>query len=69
MEINGELMNPPWIEMPDIPQGIGWRMGPGQEYMMKFCPWFAALSELEKKQYALDFPEDIQWQGFYKTFI
>lgn len=25
---------PPWVEFPDIPRySIGWRMGPGEDYM------------------------------------
>jgi hypothetical protein len=62
---NGRLQ-PPWLVYPHIQfASIGWRMGPGEDYWVKFDAWYAALSGTERDQYERDYPEPKSWDGFY----
>lgn len=57
-----KYMAPEWLKYPNIPQGsIGWRMGYGESYSMKFYAWFYSLSEDEKLEFKNKFPEPICW--------
>ncbi len=57
---------PPWEVYPHIPfLDIGWRMGPGETYWVKFSDFYNALSEGEKAQYERENPEPEAWSGFY----
>jgi len=61
-------MQPPWIAFPEIPQGsIGWRMGPGEEYLDQFRAWFSVLPRGEQVQFAERYPEPPAWVGFYEV--
>ena len=60
-------MIPPWQAHPDIPPGsIGWRMGPGEDYLSEFTAWFARKHEGAKARYAHEYPEPEGWGGFYQ---
>lgn len=60
-------MQPPWVERPEIPfMSIGWRMGYGEDYAVKFDRWYKALTVEQRTQYELDYPEPPSWPGFYE---
>jgi hypothetical protein len=45
-------MLPPWVAFPMIPRGsIGWRMGPGEDYISDFYKWYLNLNDDERKKY------------------
>jgi len=44
---------------------IGWRMGYGEDYMMKRDNWYLALSDEESSAYRELFPEPPTWKGFW----
>lgn len=61
-----EIMPPPWIAYPEIERGsIGWRMGYGEDYLMKWGSWFDALDEKEQKEYQELFSEPVTWKGYW----
>jgi hypothetical protein len=56
------IMNPPWIEFPDIPPGsIGWRMGAGEDYIDKWRKWLDSINESERLEYEGKFPTPPLW--------
>ncbi|MGB4813275.1 MAG: hypothetical protein WBP13_12460 [Methylophilaceae bacterium] len=60
-------MSPPWLKYPKIPLGsLGWRMGAGETYWYDFQDWFALQSEHARQVFAGQFPEPLDWQGFYE---
>lgn len=63
---NKKIMPPPWIAYPEIERySIGWRMGYGEDYIVKWSAWFDALSEAEQKAYEELFPEPSVWKGWW----
>jgi hypothetical protein len=57
---------PPWIEFPDIPWGsVGWRMGSGETHWNDWHCWYKELTEAERLQYQINWPEREDWEGFY----
>ncbi|MCI8408617.1 MAG: NADAR family protein [Lachnospiraceae bacterium] len=61
-----QIMPPPWIAYPEIEQGsIGWRMGYGEDYLIKHGRWFHALDEEDRKEYQTLFPEPVTWKGYW----
>lgn len=59
-------MRPPWDVFPSIPLGsIGWRMGDGEEYWVKFSRWYDQLQPVRREQYEREHPEPGGWAGFY----
>jgi hypothetical protein len=59
-------MIPPWYAHANIqPGSIGWRMGPGEEYLIEFSQWFARKHDDAKQRYAIEHPEPKGWEGFY----
>lgn len=62
-----KIMLPPWLACPKIERfSIGWRMGYGEDYMLKWDNWYHALSDGESKEYRELFPEPPTWKGFWK---
>ena len=62
----GALPDPPWVEFPKIRRGsIGWRMGPGEDYLNGFKDWFSGLDEQRRLFYVELHPEPTDWVGFY----
>jgi len=60
-------MEPPWIAHPDIPfMSIGWRMGCGDDYRIKFDRWHKALTRDAREQFERNFPAPQSWPGFYE---
>lgn len=59
------MMAPLWLMYPQIPKGsIGWRMGYGEDYEMKFSEWFHNLTKEEKEEFNSKFPEPICFTHF-----
>lgn len=59
-------MVPPWKAFPEIaPGSIGWRMGDGEDYGMRFGDWFRSKNTDAKRLYASENPEPEGWEGFY----
>ena len=60
------LLPPLWIKFPHISAfSIGWRMGYGEDYKVKFNDWFKALSEDKRREYMRLFPEPATWRGYW----
>lgn len=58
-------MIPPWEALPHIPKGMGWNMGQGQDYKLRFYDWFLNLSFEERKEFKLNNPPPDTWSSFY----
>ena len=64
-----DLMPPPWLMYPHILNGsIGWRMGYGEDYLMRFQEWFRNLSDEDQLEYKEMFPGPLDWIGWYGSF-
>ena len=60
------LLPPLWIKFPHISAfSIGWRMGYGEDYKVKFNDWFEVLSEDKRREYVRLFPEPATWRGYW----
>ena len=59
-------MKPPWVEAPHIPQGMGWRMGYGENLIHQFAEWFVKLTPDAREEYISQTPEPDGWAGFYR---
>ena len=60
-------MQPPWLQFPDLDRrSVGWRMGPGEEYLLAFAGWFRQLGTDRRTSYREDNPEPEDWLGFYE---
>lgn len=63
-----QIMPPPWLAYPEIERfSIGWRMGYGEYYIMKWGEWLETLDESEEKEYQELFPEPITWKGYWNN--
>jgi hypothetical protein len=59
-------LRPPWLEHPEIEAGsIGWRMGYGEDYWLRFRDWFLKLPALEQRDFEDRYPEPRNWKKFY----
>ena len=57
-------MPPEWLAYPEIPQfSIGWRMGYGEDYLIRLSDWLEGLSEAEKAEYERLFPRPVFWDS------
>ena len=64
---NGPLA-PPWVQFSDYPRRtIGWRMGPGEQYLQDYVKWFASLDADSRLKYINFNPEPLDWMGFYES--
>ncbi len=56
-------MKPPWIEYPDYPPGcLGWRMGPGEDYIDNWHQYINKLDENELKEYFNKYIPPKEWE-------
>jgi hypothetical protein len=63
-------MLPLWIKYSYLSRySIGWRMGYGEDYSIKFSSWFDELSEDQREAYIKKYPEPIEWTGWYNGEI
>lgn len=59
-------MPPPWLVFPEYsPSTIGWRMGVGESYMMKWRLEYDKFGSEEKKKYKKKYPAPLYWFYFY----
>lgn len=64
-QLNNPVL-PPWLAHPEIePGSIGWRMGYGEDHMIKLSKYFNELSESEQLIYQLTFPARGDWKDWY----
>ncbi len=68
--VHDHPMAPPWVAFPNIDSfpSIGWRMGPGEDYLDAFADWLTTLTQSEIAGYQRQHPEPEKFCGFY-TFI
>jgi hypothetical protein len=61
----GDLL-PPWLRYPDIRYGsIGWRMGPGEVYMMAWTEWSGSFTADQLLEYFRHYaPVPPEWLSF-----
>lgn len=61
-----KLLPPPWLAYPEIERySIGWRMGYGESYIIKWGDWYDNLPEKEAEEYQKLFPEPVTWRGYW----
>lgn len=61
---------PPWVAFPSIPWGsVGWRMGHGEVYWHEWADWFRAIPPVPQQSYQTEWPEPLQWKGFYRYIL
>jgi len=58
---------PPWEKFDYDRYDLGWRMGKGEDYLSLWSVWFDKLSDADKANYQLMYPEphETNWKGFY----
>ena len=62
------ILLPPWLACPRIERySIGWRMGYGEDYLMKWGEWYQTLSDEETVYYQGLFPEPPTWKGYWNN--
>lgn len=62
-----KIMPPPWLAYPHIEKAsIGWRMGYGEHYSIRFFDWLNRLSQGEREEYRRLFPEPVTWSGWWE---
>jgi ribA/ribD-fused uncharacterized protein len=62
-----KIMPPPWLAYPKIERySIGWRMGYGEDYMIRFSNWWDTLSQEERMECQTLFPEPVTWKGWWE---
>ena len=60
------IMPPPWLAHREIERySIGWRMGYGEDYIVRFGDWLDTLSPDERTEYRVLFPEPVTWKGWW----
>ena len=61
-----KMMPPPWLAHREIERySIGWRMGYGEDYIVRFGHWLDTLSSEERTEYRSLFPEPVTWKGWW----
>lgn len=61
-----KIMPPPWLTYREIERySIGWRMGYGEDYIVRFGDWLTLLSPEERAEYRALFPEPVTWKGWW----
>lgn len=62
-----DYTSPPWIAFPEsLGEGdLCFRMDPGQYYINMFATYFCKISEDERNNLKIDYPEPDYWTGFY----
>jgi len=56
---------PPWIKYPNIPrESLGWRMGDGEVYLIRFGGWWRNQSDDSHQAFKAKYVEPEHWRGF-----
>lgn len=59
-------MPPPWLVFPHYnPSSVGWRMGVGESYMIRWHLEYARFDGQKKKSYKKKYPVPLYWFYFY----
>jgi len=59
---------PPWNMYPELQyRSIGWRMGYGEYYMIRWSKYYFTLNTADMDNYKAKYPEPESWNDFYKT--
>jgi hypothetical protein len=56
---------PPWLVFEYPRSSIGWRMGPGEDYMASSRLKFSSLSPRDRKSFVERYSEPEGWRGYY----
>lgn len=59
---------PIWKTFPYPWGSMGYRMGGGEDYWVKWMRWYRALEEAAREEYQRRNPEPPSWRHFYRTF-
>ena len=55
-----------WVVLPDLRYpSMGWNMGPGEDYKLRFWSWYRELTDEQAEDYAKRYPEPPDWRGKY----
>jgi hypothetical protein len=57
-----ELIAPPWVAFPEEPTSLRWRMGPGEDYMDRWLPFWRGLPGPVRREYLIRHPPPAAWQ-------
>jgi hypothetical protein len=58
------FMPPPWAKYPNIRYGsVGWHMGFGEEYWLRFAHWYEAQPASVRDRVRDKYPEPPGWAG------
>lgn len=60
------VMKPPWAIFAYPQTSMGWRMGGGEDYLLKWHKWFTHLSQEEQQAYVAQYSEPEDWFHFYE---
>lgn len=61
------ILLPPWLAYPYIERySIGWRMGAGEDYILRWAEWYDTLGEEGQTEYQKLFPEPLTWKGYFQ---
>lgn len=60
------LKPPPWIAFPHVSPEMNPKPGEWADYSCEWQVWFIDLSDEERNEYKLVFPESEGWQGYYE---
>ena len=56
----------PWKMYPELEhKSMGWRMGYGEYYILRWHKYFRALQSKAREDYKVANPEPKSWEGFY----
>lgn len=65
-EYDGRFYLPPWLAYPGVhPFSLHWRMGGGEDYIMKFGEWLNGLSAAARREYMAYFAPEPPWKGYW----
>jgi ribA/ribD-fused uncharacterized protein len=68
-ELRG-MLPPPWIAVPGLPRlSIGWNMGLGEDFMIRWGSMFNGLSQEARLRYQRRWPapDDNEWRDYWLT--
>jgi len=65
-KIDNEML-PPWTKFPEVRfEDMFWKMGQGEDYILKFYKYYSQLTHKQKVIYELIYPQPYDWIGFYE---
>ena len=68
--IKSDTSLPPRLVLPDLPRGsMGWRMGDGEEALMRFSRYFEDLSPEAAQAFMDRHPAPDGWESFFDRWL